>query len=154
MLSGMAHDPPRPFRQRKEDTLARFTSDVDAWVASADASGAAYLVPLSFLWDGQAFTIVTPEASRTARNIRSSGRVRMGFGPTRDVTLVDGVVETFTLETVTDDVERPFAERLWDARKDADRHVWLRVTPERILAWREVNELPGRLLMRSGRWLG
>jgi Pyridoxamine 5'-phosphate oxidase len=150
----VALDPPRPFDQRKQDTLARFTGDVDAWVASADASGGAYLVPLSFLWDGQAFTIVTPEASRTARNVRSSGRARLGFGPTRDVVLVDAVVETFTLETVPGDVESAFAARFWNAREDADRHVWLRVTPERIQAWREVNELPGRLLMRDGRWLG
>jgi hypothetical protein len=30
---------------------------------------------------------------------------------------------------------------------------WFRVSPRRIQAWREVNELPGRELMRDGRWL-
>ena len=30
---------------------------------------------------------------------------------------------------------------------------WFRVTPRRIQAWREVDELPGRELMRDGRRL-
>jgi hypothetical protein len=30
---------------------------------------------------------------------------------------------------------------------------WFRISPGRIQAWREVNELPGRELMRDGRWL-
>jgi hypothetical protein len=28
-----------------------------------------------------------------------------------------------------------------------------RISPRRIKAWREVNELPNRELMRDGRWL-
>jgi hypothetical protein len=30
---------------------------------------------------------------------------------------------------------------------------WFRISPRRIQAWREVNELPDRELMREGRWL-
>jgi hypothetical protein len=30
---------------------------------------------------------------------------------------------------------------------------WFRISPRRIQAWREVNELPDRELMRDGRWL-
>ena len=30
---------------------------------------------------------------------------------------------------------------------------WFRISPCRIQAWREVNELPERELMRDGRWL-
>jgi hypothetical protein len=30
---------------------------------------------------------------------------------------------------------------------------WFRITPRRIQAWREANELAGRTLMRDGRWL-
>ena len=35
----------------------------------------------------------------------------------------------------------------------ATPYRWFRGAPCRALAWREVNELPGRELMRGGRWL-
>ena len=35
----------------------------------------------------------------------------------------------------------------------ATRYRWFRLSPRRIQAWREVNELPDRELMRDGRWL-
>jgi Pyridoxamine 5'-phosphate oxidase len=146
-------EPPRTLPERKRDTLARLDSDDDAWVASADRDGNAYLVPLSFLWDGVAITVTTPEASRTARNLRASGKARLAIGPTRDVVLVDGAVEAFTRETVPDDLATAFAAKLWDARQETARYEYFRITPDRILAWREVNELPGRCLMRDGRWL-
>jgi len=149
----MTAEPPRTYQQRKEDTLARLASDVDAWVASADRHGDVYLVPLSFLWDGTAITVTTPESSRTARNLRSGARARLGIGPTRDVVLIDGTVEEFSLETVPDGLARAFAEKLWDPRGEADRYAYFRITPQRIQAWREVNELAGRDLMRQGTWL-
>jgi nitroimidazol reductase NimA-like FMN-containing flavoprotein (pyridoxamine 5'-phosphate oxidase superfamily) len=62
-----------PFRspqQRKLDTLSRLEQDVDAWVATADpASGAPYLIPLSFLWDGATLLFATPTSSPTIRNL-------------------------------------------------------------------------------------
>src|SRR5437588_309012 len=83
--------PPPPARgpeQRKQDTLRRLEEDVDLWVATAD--GAPYLIPLSFLWDGTTLLIATVDASPTGRNLRATGRVRLGLGPTRDVVLIDG----------------------------------------------------------------
>ncbi|MEU7752285.1 pyridoxamine 5'-phosphate oxidase family protein [Micromonospora sp. NPDC049101] len=144
---------PRSPRQRKQDTLARLDHDVDAWVASADREGNPYLVPLSFLWDGATFILATGESSPTARNLRSSGQVRMSVGPTRDVVLVEGTVETFSRETVPGDLADAFAAKLWDARVGTTRYAYFRVTPRRIQAWREENELTGRDLMRAGRWL-
>ena len=41
----------------------------------------------------------------------------------------------------------------FDPRTLAEEYVYLRITPQSIQAWRESNELEGRLLMRSGRWL-
>ena len=55
------------------DTLERLRHDVDLWVASASAEGEAYLVPLSFHWDGSTLTIATPSASPTARNLLRAG---------------------------------------------------------------------------------
>jgi Pyridoxamine 5'-phosphate oxidase len=146
--------PPRPLEQRKQDTLARLSRDVDAWVATADRDGHAYLVPLSFLWDGAAFIVTTPESSRTGRNLSSARQARLAIGPTRDVVLVDGVAEAFSLETVPADLAQAFAEKLWDPREETVRYAYFRITPRRIQAWREENELAGRDLMRDGRWLG
>jgi hypothetical protein len=149
----MPADPPRSPQQRKQDTLARFRADDDAWVATAGEAGGPYLIPLSFLWDGAAFVLTTPASSRTAKNLRSSGRARLAFGPTRDVVLVDGEVESFTLETVPANLAAAFAARQWDPRELNTRYEYFRVTPRQIQAWREENELTGRFLMRDGRWL-
>lgn len=45
-------EPLRSRPQRQQETLARRAADVDAWIASADTAGHAYLLPLSVLWDG------------------------------------------------------------------------------------------------------
>jgi hypothetical protein len=71
-------DAPRSAGQRKDDTLARLAADEDAWIATADADGGAYLLPLSFLWDGAGLVVSTPRASVTARNLSRGGRVRDG----------------------------------------------------------------------------
>ncbi|MET8122811.1 pyridoxamine 5'-phosphate oxidase family protein [Micromonospora sp. NPDC005189] len=144
---------PRMLQQRKQDTLARLNHDLDAWVASADPDGNAYLVPLSFLWDGAAFILATTESSPTGRNLRSSGRVRMSVGLTRDVVLIEGSVETFSRDTVPADLADAFAAKLWDARVGTTRYAYFRVTPRRMQAWREENEIAGRDLMRDGHWL-
>src|ERR1022692_1656787 len=146
-------DPPRSAEQRKRDTLSRLENDNDAWVASAAAAGEAYLVPLSFLWDDAKLTVATPEASITGRNLAASGNVRLAIGPTRDVVLIDGLVEVLSLEAVPEELAHAFAARHWDPRKSKPRYAFFRITPQRIQAWREVNELAGRDLMRNGVWL-
>ena len=70
---------------------------MDTWVATADpATGTPYLVPLSFLWDGATVLISTPAASPTSRNLRATGKVRLGIGPTRDLVLIEGTVQAET----------------------------------------------------------
>src|SRR5882757_4416140 len=84
---------PRSRSQRIDDTLAKLRDDVDVWVASADAVGNAYILPLSFYWDGATLTLATPRASRTAVNLLRAGEARVALGPTRDVVIVDGTIE-------------------------------------------------------------
>lgn len=96
-------EPPRSLLQRQQDTLGHLESDVDAWIASADAEG---------------------EADGTAE-------------PVQD----EGAKDAFA------------AKHGWDPRKDAGDYAWFRIVPDRVQAWREVNELPGRILMRDGAWL-
>ena len=146
-------EPPRSLEQRTADVLARLRGDVDLWVASADADGDAYLVPLSFVWDGAAVTFATPRSSRTARNLVRAGSARVALGLTRDVVMLDGVVEAIAIGTDPALEEAHAAATGFDPRAEPEEYVYLRITPREIQAWREANELSGRKVMRAGRWL-
>ena len=136
--------------ERRADTLRRLEHDVDCWVASADGAGNAYLVPLSYYWDGDALVLATPRDSTTARNLLRAGRARVGLGPTRDVVIVDGAIAEGVDEATAAAHTRHTG---FDARAEPEDYVYLRLRPAEIRAWREADELRGRLLMRGGRWL-
>ena len=148
--------PPRSPKQRKQDTLHRLERDVDAWVATADpATGTPYMVPLSFLWDGETLLIATVAAAPTSLNLQASDLVRVGVGPTRDVVLIEGTVqETMSSSEISDPVGDAFAAKTgFDPRELRSPYLYFRIRPLKVQAWREANELDGRELMRSGRWL-
>ena len=145
--------PPRPRSQRRRDTERRLNHDVDLWVASASADGVPHLIPLSFDWDGTAILLSTPRDSPTGRNLATSRSARLGLGETRDVTLIEGDVEVLAIDALPVEVGDRFAARTgFDPRALKTPYRWFRVTPPRILAWREVNELSDRELMRDGQW--
>ncbi|SDL37146.1 pyridoxamine 5'-phosphate oxidase family protein [Streptomyces indicus] len=153
----MENPPARSAEERKRHTLRRLEEDVDLWVASAEAgTGAPYLVPLSFAWDGTSLLFATTATSITGRNLLASGQARIGLGPTRDVVMVDGPVQAHTAEELSEETHAWFAESSgWDPRRqsNAEAYRWFRLTPRRIQAWREANEIQGRDLMRDGKWL-
>lgn len=150
----MTDAPPRGFEQRLRDTHARLENDVDLWVATAGTPGGVHLVPLSFLWDGDALLVSTPRASVTSRNLLADPRVRVGLGPTRDVVLVDGTAEPVDIAELGAGTGDAFAAKTgFDPRKIDRPYQYFRIRPLRVQAWREANELPGRTLMRDGRWL-
>jgi hypothetical protein len=145
---------PRSRAQRRRDTEHRLTRDVDVWVASASAGGDPYLVPLSFDWDGDALLVATPADSPTGRNLASTRTARLGLGDTRDVSMIEGGVEVLELDALPREQGDRFVARTgFDPRELTAPYRWFRIIPRRIQAWREVNELPGRDLMRDGRWL-
>ncbi|MHB9855287.1 pyridoxamine 5'-phosphate oxidase family protein [Streptomyces krungchingensis] len=147
--------PARTAKQRKQDTLDRLENDVDAWVSTADGEGGTpYLVPLSYLWDGRTLLVATPAESPTGRNLRATGRTRLGIGATRDVVLVEGTVTAREAAELPDGVGDAFARKTgFDPRELTTRYLYFTVTPQRVQAWREVEELAGRDLMRDGEWL-
>jgi hypothetical protein len=123
-------------------------------VASASADGAPYLVPLSFDWDGEALLVATPTDSLTGRNLADTRAVRLALGYTRDVSVIDGEVEVLEIDALPQELGDRFVARTgFDPRAEAAPYRWFRIFPRRIQAWREVNELPDRELMRDGRWL-
>jgi hypothetical protein len=145
---------PRSGTQRRHDTEYRLTHDVDLWVASASADGGPYLVPLSFHWDGETLLMATPTNSPTGQNLATTRAVRLGLGHTRDVTMIEGDVEVVEIDAVPQEQGDLFAARTgFDPRTLTSPYRWFRVAPRRIQAWREVDELAGRELMRDGRWL-
>jgi hypothetical protein len=146
-------DPPRSAEERKRDTLARLEHDIDLWAASASAEGDAMLVPLSFAWDGEQLMLTTPRQTKTARNLARAGVGRVALGATRDVVMIDGSVEVLDFGA-DPELEDVFARKTgWDPRKDDGDYVVIRLRPQRIQAWREVNELPDRHIMRDGSWV-
>ena len=147
--------PARSAQQRKVDTLRRLENDVDTWVATADPrAGSPYLVPLSFLWDGATVLISTPATSPTSRNLRATGRVRLGIGPTRDLVLIEGTVQTETAATeIPAEAGDAFAAKTGFDPRELTGYAYFRIQPQRLQAWREANELTGRDLIRDGDWL-
>jgi hypothetical protein len=147
--------PARPAQQRKADTLRRLENDVDTWVATADpATGVPYLIPLSFLWDGATVLISTPATSPTSRNLRATGRVRLGIGPTRDLVLIEGAVQTETAAAeIPAETGDAFAAKTGFDPRELTGYAYFRIRPQRLQAWREANELTGRDLIRGGGWV-
>ncbi|HEV2754988.1 MAG TPA: pyridoxamine 5'-phosphate oxidase family protein [Actinomycetota bacterium] len=151
----MARSPSARSRaERRRDTERRLAHDVDVWVASASPDGEPYLVPLSFDWDGAALLLATPADSPTGRNLAATRTVRLGLGHTRDVTMIDGDVEVLEIDALPRGRGDDFAARTgFDPRAESVSYRWFRVSPRRIHAWREANEIAGRELMREGKWL-
>ncbi|MET9777795.1 pyridoxamine 5'-phosphate oxidase family protein [Streptomyces sp. NPDC006367] len=145
---------PRSRARRREDTEHRLAHDVDVWVASASADGAPHLVPLSFDRDGEALLVATPADSPTGRNLAATRTARLALGHTRDVTVIDADAEVLELDALPPERADRFAARTgFDPRASATAYRWFRLVPRRVQAWREENELTGRLLMRDGHWL-
>ena len=147
--------PPRPLAQRIADSRRLFETTVDAWVSTADPeSGRPWLVPLSFAWTGSLFVLGTGAESRTALNATAQPWVRLGIGAVRDVVLVHGTASVVSMASVDVGEADLFAERSgFDPRELSSPYAYLRVTPRRVQAWREENELDDREIMRDGRWL-
>jgi nitroimidazol reductase NimA-like FMN-containing flavoprotein (pyridoxamine 5'-phosphate oxidase superfamily) len=142
--------------QRKRDVLERLEREVDIWVASADGDGVPCLVPLSFLWDGEAVWLSTRDTNPTGRNLRKAGRARLSLADTRDVVLIGGTVEMFSKDEVPVAAADAFAAKSrWDPRRSANgsSYAFFRVRPTEVQAWHEEPEMRGRHLMRDGTWV-
>lgn len=153
---------PRSGAKRREDALAQLTTPgIDVWVASAaagdeDGAAQAHLVPLSLAWIDDRVVVAVEIGSRTARNVRAQQAARLAVGPTRDVVMIDAALDGVT---AVGEAPAHLADRYadltgWDPRNArVGDYAFLVLRPERVQAWREADEIEGRTLMRSGRWL-
>jgi hypothetical protein len=131
---------------------------VDVWVATGsgqDGSVRPHLVPVSLAWlDDERVVIAVQSASRTARDLRAHGAARLGVGPTRDVVMIEAVLDEVhdVAEAPAEVIERYLQQADWDPRTSPG-YAFLVLRPVLIQAWREANEIQGRTLMRDGHWL-
>ncbi|MET9529518.1 pyridoxamine 5'-phosphate oxidase family protein [Streptomyces sp. NPDC006649] len=145
-------EPARSRQQRRQDTLGRLEQDVDCWVATTAADGEPCLVPLSFVWHEESVVVCTRRTNPTGVNLVRDGRAKVTLGHTRDVVLIEGEGELLTDDRRTAAADAFTAKLTWDPRTEKG-YVYLRITPKAVQAWREVNEIAGRDLMRDGTWL-
>jgi hypothetical protein len=146
---------PRPAAVRKADVLVKLAGPVvDAWVATA-AAAEPYLVPLTLAWLRERIVLATDAKSRTAVNLTATGIARIALGATRDVVLIDVVLEeAVPVAEAPSWVADGYATGTdWDPREAGGTYAYLILRPTRIQAWREENEIRDRALMRDGTWL-
>jgi hypothetical protein len=146
--------------QRRADTLAMLRSPArDAWVSTAsaadDGTAEPYLVPLSLAWIDDRVVLALEATSRTGRNLLATGTARLALGGTRDVVMIDTDLERSVrvADAPAEIAEGYAAQADWDPRPGGEHDVYLVLRPRRVQAWREVDELAGRLLMRDGEWV-
>lgn len=151
---------PRTREQRRADTLAMLRTPVrDVWVATAsvaaDGTPVPYLVPLSMAWIDERVVLALDATSRTGRSLLATGTARLSLGGTRDVVMIDADLERSVRvsEAPAEIAEGYAAQADWDPRPGGEHDVYLVLRPRRVQAWREVDELAGRTLMRDGEWL-
>ncbi|GAB2933692.1 pyridoxamine 5'-phosphate oxidase family protein [Streptomyces mayteni] len=145
--------PARDAAQRKKDVLDRLLRDVDAWVSTTGEGGEPCLVPLSFVWHDETLVMTTRAANPTAVNVARDGRAVVALGHTRDVILIDAEAAVVAGDALPAAAGEAFERKLhWDAR-GRSTWVFLVFRPRAVRAWREVNELADRQLMRDGVWL-
>jgi hypothetical protein len=78
----------------------------------------------------------------------------VALGTLRDVVVIDVSAREREMDAVPEERWADYAARTgWDPRDEGKRYAAYLLTPERVQAWRESNELPGRTLMRDGVWL-
>jgi hypothetical protein len=142
----------RSLSERIADSRAKLECEVDLWVASASAAGDAYLLPLSYYWDGATLTRATPATTRTARNLRRAGWARLGLGPTRDVVIVEGAVVELAADADDALAEAHARAAGFDIRRSPG-YVFFQLRPQRILAWRNPAEAEAGPIMLNGEWL-
>jgi hypothetical protein len=146
--------PPRDRATRKDHALRMLgQTAIDGWVATTSASAQPHLVPLSLTWVGQRVVIAVPVSSKTARNIDDGTTVRIGAGATRDVVMIDAVMESQLRAELDSALRSSFTTQAgWDPGRESG-YVFLVLRPTRVQAWRERNEMPDRDLMVDGCWL-
>jgi hypothetical protein len=144
----------RTVEARKADVLVALERQGDLWLATADAAGRPHLIAVSAWWDGTDLVIATTAGSRTASNLAAGPMVRLAAGAPNDVIMIDARVVENVAASQAPEVADGFTIAVgWDPREVGEGWAFYRLRPTRIQAYRGYDELEGRDVMRSSRWL-
>lgn len=146
-----AANPPRDTARRIADVQRTLRTERHLWLATA-AGDAPHLVPLAYVWDGTELLCATKKANRSVRNIAASGTARVAVGSARDVVLIDAAVTTADPASAPPEVTAAF-DRLPLNPARVPGVALLHLRPRRILTWRELSEMPDRVVMCGGTWV-
>lgn len=140
--------------QRKADVIAALEGNGHAWLATASRTGSPRLIAVTAVWDGEQFIVATRAPSPTARNLADVRRGRIAIGSPDDVVMVDVDLVEILPATADSDAAATFVRAAgWDPVDEGPDWQYFRLRPRRIEAYRGYGELPGRDVMRDGRWL-
>jgi len=145
----------RSTAQRAAAVRATLEKQTDRWLATADGKGRPHLIAVSCWWNGGRLTIATVRRSRTADNLASTRLARIGIGSPDDVIMIDAsVMGSEGVKEASPEVGDGFAVAVgWDPREISDEWSFFHLRPSRIQAYKGYDEIPGRDVMRDGKWL-
>jgi PPOX class probable F420-dependent enzyme len=118
--------------------------DAVVWVGTTRPDGAPHLVPLWFVWDGDAVLVFSKPGAQKVRNIRADPRVMLAVGRPEasfDVELVEAIAE---LPPPGDRLPESFVAKYEQAVRDTgigfdrfrnDYAQPIRIRPTRWLGW-------------------
>ena len=135
------------------DAESRLNTDTALWLATGSQHGGTpQLLPVPFLWHDTSVILCAGASTLMARNLETTGYVRLALGDPLDVVIIDGIAEV--LEPVADEVAAAYVRKVGrDPRKDAEPQLWFAIRPQRVLAWRSAEEEADRTIFRDGAWL-
>ncbi|WP_246486449.1 pyridoxamine 5'-phosphate oxidase family protein [Kribbella qitaiheensis] len=123
-------------------------------MSTSSADGTPYLMPLSFLWDGETLLFSTAASNPTSLNLQSNGLAHVALDHTRDVVIFSATAETLHVDDLPPGAADTFALKTgFDPRRATALYLYFRLTPTTLQSWQEANELPGRTLMKNNTWL-
>lgn len=142
-----------PVAARCDDACARrLRNEPVIWLSTVDAQGFPHIVPIWFVWDGEAFLVFSKPHARKVQAIRRQARVALALGEPRDdfdVQLIEGhatLLAASAAEVLSDPVigrehARKYAAELFVLGLDRPEYAAtysavVRVVPTRFLPWR------------------
>ncbi len=136
-------EPARSAEVRKLDTLKRLQDDVDVWVSTTCADGSPYLMPLSFLWDGETLLVYSRPNTAKLRFISANPRDSLnldGDGKGGNIVVITGTARVDEATPPADQLpaylekyREAIARIGMDPRRFAqDYSVPIRITPTKL----------------------
>jgi PPOX class probable F420-dependent enzyme len=142
---------PRPAAPDDPRVERRLRSEPVVWLSTTDERGFPHIVPIWYVWDGEAFLIFSKPHARKVRAVRRNSRVALALGEPRDdfdVQLVEGhatVLARRAAEVLDDpsigrEHARKYAAELFALGIDRAEYATtysavVRIVPTRFLPW-------------------